>query len=119
MPGGHKAQAKWTSERMIRWAETIGLKTGAFVTALLCGKLHPEHGYRMCLGVISLEKRFGKDRLELACGRALSLGALSYQSVKSILEKNLEAVPVQQPLPPLPDHENIRGSEFFSQEDPS
>ncbi len=119
MPDGHKAQAKWTPERMIRWAETIGLKTGAFVTALLCGKLHPEHGYRMCLGVISLEKRFGKDRLELACGRALSLGALSYQSVKSILEKNLEGKPVEQPLPPLPDHENIRGSSYFTEEDPS
>jgi transposase len=117
MPEGHKAQAKWTPERMIRWAETIGLKTGAFVTALLCGKLHPEHGYRMCLGVISLEKRFGKDRLELACGRALSLGALSYQSVKSILEKNLEGTPVQQPLPPLADHENIRGSSYFTQEE--
>ena len=119
MPEKHKRQAEWTPERMVRWAETIGSKTGSFVDALLCGKVHPEHGFRMCMGVISLERRFGKDRLELACGRALSLGALSYQSVKSILEKNLEGAHVQAPLPPLPSHENIRGGSFFAKEDPS
>ena len=119
MPERHKRQAEWTPERMVRWAETIGPLAAAFVSALLCGKMHPEHGFRMCMGVIHLEKRFGKDRLELACGRALSLGALSYQSVKSILEKNLEGAPVQNPLPPLPSHDNIRGGSYYAKEDPS
>jgi transposase len=119
MPEKHLKQAEWTPERMVRWAETIGPKAAAFVDALLCGKLHPEHGFRMCMGVIGLERRFGKDRLEAACARALSLGALSYQSVKSILEKNLENVAVQNPLPPLPSHENIRGGSYYAEEDPS
>ena len=117
MPEKHKKQAEWTPERVVRWAETVGPKTGAFIDALLCGKVHPEHGFRSSMGVISLETRFGKDRLEAAGGRALALGALSYQSVKSILEKNLESVPVQNPLPPLPDHENVRGSSYYGMED--
>lgn len=117
MPEKHKRQAEWTPERMVRWAEATGPKTAAFVDALLCGKVHPEHGFRMCMGVISLERRFGKDRLEAACGRALSLGALSYQSVKSMLEKNLEGAPVQPSLRPLPPHENIRGGSYYAEED--
>jgi transposase len=116
MPERHKKHAGWTSERMIRWAGTVGPNTSAFAEALLKGKLHPEHGFRMCMGVISLEKRFDKNRLEAACAKALSLGALSYQSVKSILEKNLDAAPSVQELPPLPSHDNVRGGSYYAQE---
>jgi len=118
MPEHHKRSARWTPERMVRWASAIGPQTGAFAGALLSGKLHPEYGYRMVMGVMSLEKRFGPERLELACAKALALGALSYKSVKSLLEKNLEGAPVQESLLPLPSHDNIRGGAYYSKEVP-
>jgi transposase len=118
MPEHHKRQGQWSPARIIRWAGIIGPQTAAFASALLEGKLHPEHGYRMCMGVMSLEKRFGSERLEAACSRALGLGALSYQSVKSILHKNLEGVNEQQVLPGLPSHENVRGGAYFAKEAP-
>jgi transposase len=118
MPEHHKRQAQWTPERIVRWASAIGPQTGAFASALLAGKLHPEHGYRKCMGVMRLERRFGKERLEAACAKALGLGALSYQSVKSILEKNLEGTPVQETLLPLPSHHNVRGGDYFARETP-
>jgi transposase len=113
MPERHKQHAAWTSERVISWARTVGPNTAAFVDALLKGKAHPEHGFRMCMGVISLEKRFERDRLEAACAKALSFGALSYQSVKSILTKNLEGTPVKESLPSLPEHSNVRGGSYY------
>lgn len=116
MPEHHKRQGQWTSERIVRWAATVGPLTAEFASALLAGKLHPEHGYRMCMGVMSLEKRFGPARLEAACAKALGLGALSYQSVKSILQKNLEGVLEQETLPGLPSHDNVRGGAYYAQE---
>lgn len=115
MPEHHKRQAAWTSERIVRWAGTVGPNAAAFVESLLRGKVHPEHGFRTCMGVISLEKRFERERLEAACGKALLLGALSYQSVKSILQKNLERVPVQQSSLPLPSHDNVRGGSYYGE----
>ena len=38
---------------------------------------HPEQGYRTCLGIIRLGKRYGEPRLEAACRRALSVRALA------------------------------------------
>jgi transposase len=116
MPEHHKRQGQWTTERIVRWAGTVGPQTAEFARALLAGKLHPEHGYRMCMGVMSLEKRFGSARLEAACAKALGLGALSYQSVKSILQKNLEGIPGQEALPGLPSHDNVRGGAYYAQE---
>lgn len=117
MPEPHKRHAEWTPERIVRWAQTVGPNTASFVEALLSNKVHPEQGFRPCMGVIGLEGRFDKARLEAACGKALSFGALSYHSVKSILEKNLEAAPRQETLPPLPNHDNVRGGSYYAQED--
>ncbi len=116
MPEKHRAHAEWTPERLVRWATSIGPNTAAFTHALLQGKLHPEHGFRMCMGVLSLSKRFEPGRVEAACGKALSLGALSYQSVKSILQRRLEATESQPELAPLPSHSNVRGGEYYAKE---
>ena len=59
---------------------------------------------------------YGDDRLEAACRRALRLGARSYRSVKSILERSLDRVPLPDEAPneriPL-DHENLRGPDYY------
>lgn len=117
MPEQHRHKAEWTPERVVRWAGTVGPGAAEFVQKLLSGMVHPEQGFRRCMGVISLEKRFGKERVNLACARAVSLGAFSYHSVKSILEKNLEAAPEQEALPSLGIHANVRGGEYYSNEE--
>ena len=43
--------------------------TGAFVVTMLQRHRHPEHGYRGCLGLLSLAKRYGPERLEAACAK--------------------------------------------------
>lgn len=120
MPASHRAHVEWTPSRLVRWAGTVGPEAGEMVQKILDSRPHPEHGYRACLGLISLARRHGNERVAAACSRALALNAISYTSVKSILQQNLD----QQPLPgeeatvvPLPPtHENLRGADYYRAE---
>jgi len=117
MPPNHRHYAKWTPERLVRWADETGGQTAGVVTAILAGRPHPQQGFRACLGIMNLGKSYGKERLEAACSRALVLGTTSYKSIQSILKTGLDS----QPLPvktdkqlELPiDHENIRGPGYY------
>jgi len=115
MPTAHRAHAEWTPSRLIAWAATIGPRTGELVTALMQHRPHPEHGYRACLGIIRLNKRYPGHRIERACARALAHRAISYRSVQAILKHNLDAHEPGEPLTlePLPGHANIRGPRYY------
>ncbi len=80
---------------------------------------HPEQGYRSCLGVIRLGTRYSPQRLEAACGRALSLKAYNYKSVESILKNSLDKQELSESLSPEKPviHYNIRGKEYYQQEE--
>ncbi len=117
MPASHRHYAKWTPERLVRWAEETGGQTAAVIKAILEGRPQPQQGFRSCLGIMSLGKSYGPGRLEAACRRALALGTTSYKSIQSILKTGLDS----QPLPgrkdkqlELPiDHDNIRGPGYY------
>jgi transposase len=115
-PPAHQKYLKWTPERMRRWGESIGARTGAMIEAIIQTAVHPDQAYRRCLGLLRLAQRYGNDRLELACNRALRLQAISYQCVKNILDKGLEAADIpeqnEEPLPLF--HDNVRGSSYFA-----
>ena len=87
------------------------------VEVILSRKIYPEHAFNSCLGVISLGKRFSKERLEAACERALYIKGVNYRSIKSILENNLDqkSLPKQMELIPV-SHENIRGTDYYNDE---
>lgn len=114
-PKSHQKHVEWSPSRLIRWAEEVGVSTGALAQKILESRPHPEQGYRACLGLMRLAKRYTPERLEAACFRALRSGAHSYRSVKSILEHGLDAVPLEeQETPNLPlDHENVRGASYY------
>lgn len=114
-PKSHQQYGDWPPERIIDWARKIGPSTVALAEAIMARKEHPELGYRSCLGILRLAKKFGETRLEAACYRALAIRGLSYKSVKSILASNLD----QRPLPEKPHqlaivHTNIRGADAFT-----
>ena len=116
MPKSHQDYADWTPDRLIRWASETGAATAELVTAILAKKLHPQQGFRSCMGIITLAKKFGKERVEAACKRALAIGGTSYKSVKSILETGLDKKPLPEPrtAAPVIMHSNIRGSEYYN-----
>lgn len=118
-PKAHREHLEWPPSRLIRWAEKTGPHTGTVVTRILEEKVHPEQGYRPCLGILRFSNRYGPERLEAACHRALKIGGVSYRSIKSILEHSLDRVPLvpaeEQATLELPQvHENVRGSDYYS-----
>jgi transposase len=117
MPPSHRAHLEWTPSRLIEWAATVSPATATLAEKILASRPHPEHAYRACLGLMSLARRYGNDRVGAACERALASGAVSYSSVKSILAEGLDRVPLpsttQAPAPP--EHENLRGGAYYAQ----
>jgi len=118
MPRHHREYVQWSPDRLIRWAQQTGDATAQLVEQILASRAHPVQGYRACLGVLRLGRQHGAARLEAACARALALGAISYQSIKSILTHRLEG----QPLPAITTHvpirhAHIRGAHYYAQED--
>lgn len=116
MPKAHQAHLEWSPSRFVRWAQSIGPQTAKLVEAILAERPHPEQGYRSCLGILRLGKRYGDERLEAACARAFAAGARSYRHVDSILRHGLDraaargaAEPARTPLA----HGNIRGRDYY------
>ncbi len=116
MPESHRKHMEWSPSRFISWASKIGPNAEALVTAILEERPHPEQGYRSCLGIMRLAKRYSDERLEAACTRAVAVRARSYRHVESILKNGLDRLPMstaaestQEPV----RHENIRGSEYY------
>jgi hypothetical protein len=63
-----------------------------------------------------LGRRFGDERLEAACARALAIRALSFRSVESILKAGLDGQPLPGSEPvtsPIGDHANVRGAAYY------
>ena len=116
MPKAHQHHLEWTPSRLTDWAGRIGAQTRALVAAILADRPHPEQGYRSCLGLLRLGRRYGEARLEAACARALAVGARSYRHVDSILKHGLERLPLPEPTAPsrpAPVHEHLRGPAYY------
>ncbi len=115
MPAAHRAHKQWTPERLINWGASIGANTGHFVAQLLQRFRHPEHGYRSCLGLLSLTKRYGPKRVDAACTLALELGAQHYRHVRDILANGGDLIQRMAPEPEwvAPEHDNVRGAAHY------
>jgi transposase len=114
MPAAHRAHMEWTPQRLIHWGQNIGTATAAVVMHLLEQQKHPEHGYRACLGLLSLAKRYGKPRLETACELALQLGACQYRHVRDILANNRDRTrQAAQNDWVSPTHAHVRGPAYY------
>jgi transposase len=115
MPDSHRRHLEWSPGRIIRWAEKTGPATAELAEAILTSRPHPEQGFRACLGIMRLGRRYGDQRLEAACKRALAVKALSYRSLESILKTGLDRQPMPVPRPANPhrQHDNLRGATYY------
>ena len=114
MPSWHREYLDWSPSRILNWAGSMGSSCREICKRILESQEHPEQGYRSCIGIIHLEKKYFRERLENACRRALDIGGISYKSIKSILDKGLDL----QKLSVRTDcteikHGNIRGSDYY------
>ena len=116
MPESHRKHAEWTPGRIVRWAAKAGDSTSAFVAAVMETRPHPEQGFRSCLGIMRLGKRYGNDRLDAACARALAIRSFSYRSIESILQHGLDRQPIPDEAASSSHqrrHEHLRGGDYY------
>ncbi len=114
MPPSHRQYQQWTPQRFLRWAAKIGPLTTQLTENILTSRVHPQQAYRSLMGILRLGKSYGNDRLELACGRALVIGAVSFRSIDSILKNGLDkAKEVEEVTQDPVVHDNIRGPHYY------
>jgi transposase len=116
MPSSHRQHREWSPGRFLNWAQPIGPATLEVVKRQLEDLPHPEHGYRRCLGLLNLARRYGKGRLEAACERAVAIHSANYRSVSSILKQGLDRQRLSEQEAEqgeLPLHANVRGRGYY------
>jgi len=115
-PKHHRDYSTRSPERLIAWANTIGPATKRLVELSFEMAGHFDQAYNRSIGILKLGKQHGNDRLEAACQRGLATGAVSYKSIKSILDNRLDTKPLpkgQYPTQLRIVHQNIRGASYF------
>ena len=114
-PESHRAVLEWNPERVISWAERTGPLVAEMVRRIIKSRPHPEQGYRASLGLMRLGTRYGNERLEAACERALAFDLVSYRGVRNILVAGMDRLKAEttsaQPEKP---HANLRGPRYYS-----
>ncbi len=114
MPPNHQRYHEWTPTKIHREANRIGPMLRLLVDRIIKGRTHPEQGYRACIGILGLERRYGAERLEAAAQRALEFQILNFPGMRSILEKGLDGITRTGRLEAEPiQHSNIRGSGYY------
>jgi len=120
MPAHHQEQ--WKANRLDgaayrTKARKIGPATADFIDQLLKSVPHEQTMYRTCQGILSIAGKItiGPERLEKACDRLVKMDSISYKSLKSMLERNLEGVYVADTDTgaATPVHENLRDQSEF------
>jgi len=114
MPSSHRRYRDWTHERIRCEAAKVGPDADTLIEVILRSRPHPEQGFRSAIGILGLVKRYGQERVDAACARALLLNARSYRSVAAILKNGTDktASPIQEA--PILFHANIRGRGYYN-----
>lgn len=87
---------------------------GEFIIKIIENRNHPEQAFKSCLGILSFEKKVGKERLINACKRTLDFKIYSFKTIQNILENNLDSIDEDKDLnQDLPEHQNIRGKHYY------
>jgi transposase len=116
MPQAHQFVKGLTPGWIMAQAAKIGQNTVDVVAAIMKRSEHVQQGFNAALGVLRFAKVYTEPRLEAACARCLHYRTTTYRALKSVLQNNLDKVPIndtaaQQNMhddEPLV-HENLRG----------
>ncbi|MCP4130340.1 MAG: IS21 family transposase [bacterium] len=90
------AYLNYTRQNLLKQARQIGTHAYAVIEHILSDKA--VSGNSPAWGIVTLGKKFGFDRLEKACARALLYEAVNYKSVKRILEHKLDLQDDEKPV---------------------
>ncbi|MDF1881220.1 IS21 family transposase [Sulfurimonas sp. MAG313] len=118
MPPEHQYQyEKWNPKRILNWANSIGVQTTALMESIMQRRSHPTRGYKSCMAILSFSKTYGNEALEAVSNLALEANRYKVSSIESMLKTKTYLLHNQQDSANntyMNQHENIRGSEYYS-----
>jgi len=115
-PEQHKILTPEAVQGIEAHAAYQGVHVGSLVSQIFRTAEYVLKARRSACGIIGLGKKFGTQRLDLACRMALSEGTLAYRRVKEILEKGIDIRfrKDDDMQKKLPLHGNTRGAHAFA-----
>lgn len=120
LPGHHGSFEKDLEEIFSRAGEIDNILLG-YLKEVAILKKYPPQAFRSCRGIMSLEKKYGLDRLVAACACATELKVYGYQEVLDILSRGADADFLEDAEEKMSfegftavQHKNIRGRDYFS-----
>ena len=114
MPSAHRRYAEWTPERFQRWALRSGRTPRGWSSRCSALDPIPSRASRTCLGILRLFRGLDPAQAEAVAARAVAIGALTCQSLASILAHNLDRARRQpEESVAVIDHPNVRGPRYF------
>jgi hypothetical protein len=123
MPAHHQAYAQRSAESIMEWAKSLSSpEVLQVIHQILNNSKHPEMNLRNALGIQSLNRRHGLNRLTLACRKAMLMNCVEYRTIKNLLENGMEAIPLQssEAQPPAETkfkssfaRANVRGGQYY------
>lgn len=106
----HKAFLEWSPEKFLSQAREIHVDVEMYLQKIFEKKMHPEHAYRSCAGILSFARRKGHENLIRACQKGHHVNRYSFRFIEDLLlggkEKLLNET---EPDEAMPLHDNIRG----------
>jgi hypothetical protein len=91
----------WSPDRVLRWANQIGPATTYLITNILAHAEHSQLGVCACLGILSLQTQYGRERLEAACRRSATYKSWTVNNIRELLKLGLDQASVQLTIPKL------------------
>jgi hypothetical protein len=116
MPPHHRHQYDanhFDGSKYRMWAMNIGIQTYVAIDHLLSSQITEEQAYRSCMGILQCSKRYGNERLEAACAKAIAMKSCTYSTIATILKNSQDKVLATVASKPSPQHENLRGAEAY------
>jgi hypothetical protein len=96
-----KHSPTWSPHRVLTWAQKIGPSTSHLARTILTQANDSQSGVHCCLGLLSLETKYGRERLESACRKATASRRWTVKSIRSMLANRLDLTFVQLQIPGL------------------
>jgi len=110
----HAYYKNWSVEYFMSCAEQIGKSTRGFAEQLLLNGQHPEAGFKRCAGLLALVKKYGDEKVELACEIGLQYDYASLKQIEYLLQrKDIESLLHEQDEAIISPHQNERGPLYY------
>ena len=117
LPSHHQFVSEWNPEKFIRWAEGIHPAVKTYIEGILSQKTYPETLYKACVGVLSMSKKAGRERLIKACRIGIEMNTYNYGFISRVINNGTDKLLTESDsvkmTSQLPEHENLRGADYY------